>query len=378
MKFIYLAQKEAKDILSNRIYLLVVLVQIFIILGAYGLAITSTVITDPDLLDQWGVASSFKVGLPLELQGSILEQNLENENLILLYFPSVEEGLNQVGNEIIAMIYISSDTGNIGLQIDNNDLFYPVASNKINEALSNYQLEEQLSTQQLSPGQIKVIKNPIELEEIAVNKESYRPLALESAYFVEIMYGFIVPFILFLPFFLASNIVTDSIVGEKERKTFEVLLMTPLSGPMVIAGKILPILLFSLLQSTVWIVLLYLLRVPLYNPLLIMFLLFFVGLGFVGMGVIISMLVESTKEANSAITLLLFFATFILFLPLFIDIPAFSSILNMIPTMIMIRVTSSPTFNPYWLLEIIPTILISIAIFLFAIRFFREESAIRL
>ncbi len=44
------------------------------------------------------------------------------------------------------------------------------------------------------------------------------------------MYGFIVPFVLLLPFFMASNIVNDSIVGKGE-KTFEVLLMTPLPVP---------------------------------------------------------------------------------------------------------------------------------------------------
>jgi ABC-2 type transport system permease protein len=120
---------------------------------------------------------------------------------------------------------------------------------------------------------------------------------------------------------MASNIVTDSVVGERERKTFEVLLMTPLTSSMVILGKTIPILSFSILQSIAWILLLDLLKVPIYNPVMIFLILLFVGLAFIGVGIIISMLVDSTKEANSAITLALVFATFMLFVPLFIKAP---------------------------------------------------------
>jgi ABC-2 type transport system permease protein len=192
------------------------------------------------------------------------------------------------------------------------------------------------------------------------------------------MYGFIVPFILLLPFFLASNIVTDSVVGERERKTFEVLLMTPISSSIVMLGKILPILFFSLIQSVAWIILLDLLKVPIYNPILIFVLLFFMGLGFIGIGILLSMFVDSTKEANSAITIILVFATFILFMPLFIKTSYFTPILNYIPTVIMVKLASTPNINLNIIFSALPTILISLIIFTFTIRYFRHERAIRL
>jgi len=150
-----------------------------------------------------------------------------------------------------------------------------------------------------------------------------------------------VPFILFLPFFLGSNIVTDSIVGEKERKTFEVLLMTPLSSYMIILGKIIPIVLFSVLQSLAWILVLYLLHVPLYNLPLIVLLLFFMALGFAGVGVFVSSLVDSTKEANSAITIILFIATFILFVPLFMDVDFLGQFIDFIPSVVLVKLSTS-------------------------------------
>ena len=70
MKILSLAKKEAFDILNNRIYLLVVFVQIFIVLGAFGLAVVSSIATDPDLMDQFQVNSEFKVGLSDEFKNS--------------------------------------------------------------------------------------------------------------------------------------------------------------------------------------------------------------------------------------------------------------------------------------------------------------------
>ena len=378
MKLLALSRKESQDILSNRIYLMVVFVQLFIILGAFGLALVSSMITDPNMIDQWQGSAAIKVGITQDLSGSDLEKSLKDQNLNLVYFQTPEEGKNELGTRMVAMIYLTNTQGDIGLETNTANVFYPVISEKINKALEIYRLEQRLSKQGLSSEQIKVIQNPLVLKEVPVNVNSSAPLAIDSSYFVEIMYGFIIPFIVLLPFFLASNIVTDSVVGEKERKTFEVLLMTPLSSSMVVIGKILPILLFSLLQSAAWILLLELLKVPIYHSLLLLVLLFFVGLGFIGLGVIISMLVDSTKEANSAITLLLFFATFVLFVPLFMNISWLQGILNLIPTVIMVRMTSTPVLDPTLVLYFLPTIAISLIIFGLSVYFFKREGAIRL
>ena len=378
MKLLALSRKESQDILSNRIYLMVVFVQLFIILGAFGLALVSSMITDPNMIDQWQGSAAIKVGITQDLSGSDLEKSLKDQNLNLVYFQTPEEGRNELGTTMVAMIYLTNSQGDIGLETDTSNVFYTVISEKINRALDSYRLEQRLSKQGLTYEQIKLIQNPLVLKEVPVNSNQTAALAIDSSYFVEIMYGFIIPFIVLLPLFLASNIVTDSVVGEKERKTFEVLLMTPLSSSMVVIGKILPILLFSLLQSAAWILLLELLKVPIYHSLLLLVLLFFVGLGFIGLGVIISMLVDSTKEANSAITLLLFFATFVLFVPLFMDISWVGGILNLIPTVIMVRMTSTPVLDPTLVLYFLPTIAISLMIFGLSVYFFKREGAIRL
>lgn len=379
MKLIALAKKEAQDILTNRIYLMVVFVQIFIILGAFGLGLASSVITDPALLDKLGATSSLKIGISEDLKNSSIANDLKDQNLNLIYFKDMNRANSLLGSQLVAVINVSPPPKeDITYQSDTSNVFYPIVSEKITAAITNFKLEKKLTSAGIDESKINVIENPIALNEVKVNEASAVKMALNNSYFVEIMYGFIVPFVLLLPFFLASNIVTDSVVGERERKTFEMLLMTPLSSSMVIIGKILPILTFSMIQSIAWIILLDLLGVPLFNPVILALILLFVGIGFIGIGILISMLVDSTKEANTAITMVLMLVTFILFMPLFIKIPYLNGFLDFIPTVLMVKISSTPHLPYELLILLIPTFFISTLIFAFAVRYFRHERAIRL
>jgi ABC-2 type transport system permease protein len=317
------------------------------------------------------------VGLSEDLNQSTLVDDLEAQKLQIEYFNTTQEAKRLLGTDLAAVISISPE-GEIQVEFDTSNVFYPVASTKVSKAVDTFQLRKNLQSRELSEEQIKVIQEPVKLRIINLKEEEAVKIALDSPYFVEVMYGFIVPFILLLPFFMASNLVTDSIVGEKERKTFEVLLMSPLPSSMVVIGKIIPILTFSLLQSLAWILLLDLLQVPIFNTLLLLLILFSVGLGFIGVGILISVLVDSTKEANSAITLILVFTTFILFVPLFIKSGMFQVLFSFIPTVLMVKIASSPVVNPEVVVYLPPTILISILIFLGTVRSFRHERAIRL
>ncbi|WP_321422952.1 ABC transporter permease [uncultured Methanobacterium sp.] len=372
-----LAKKEARDILQNKIYLLVVLVQVFIIIGAVGLVAVAAVASDPTLLDQTGVTSALNIGLPQNLEGSSLSKYLEDEKITLNYYNTTDEAKAELGKKLVAVVDLSS-SGEVIVQMDNSNVFYPVVSTKIRDAVDNFNTENTLKNAGLNQSQVTIIQNPVNFQEVKINQDKQVPLALDSPYFVEVIYGFIVPFILLLPFFMASNIVTDSVVGEKERKTFEVLLMTPLSSYMVIIGKIIPILLFSLIQSIAWIAVLDLLRVPIFNAALLVVVLFFMGLAFIGLGILISMLVDSTKEANSAITLVLVFATFILFIPLFVKSEIFQGVFNFIPTVLMVKLAVSPNIQPEIMLYLLPTLIMSFLIFVGTVRSFRHERAIRL
>lgn len=374
MKLKALALKEARDIFSNRIYMLLILVQVIIILGAYGLAIVSSVAADPQLIERWGGSGFLKVGV-VDGDG-LLTEGLEREGLSVREFSDIESARKSLGSEVVAIVYLSG--GDVRIEADTSSVFYTIMSERLQGAASWYISQKRFRESGLPAGTIQALEEPVKLKVVPIRRDDYRPLALESSYFVEIMYGFILPFVVFLPFFLGSNMVTDSVVGEKERKTFEVLLMVPLSETMIILGKILPSLVFSFIQSMLWLGLLVLLRVPVYNMPLLALLLLITGLGFIGVGLFISILADSTKEANSAITVVLFFATFILFVPLFMDMGALTPLIRFIPSLIIVKMSSGPHLDPVIIYDMVPSTVFSVLIFLAAVVSFRREGVIRL
>lgn len=374
MKLKALALKEARDIFSNRIYMLLILVQVIIILGAYGLAIVSSVAADPQLIERWGGSGFLKVGV-VDGDG-LLTEGLEREGLSVREFSDIESARKSLGSEVVAIVYLSG--GDVRIEADTSSVFYTIMSERLQGAASWYISQKRFRESGLPAGTIQALEEPVKLKVVPIRRDDYRPLALESSYFVEIMYGFILPFVVFLPFFLGSNMVTDSVVGEKERKTFEVLLMVPLSETMIILGKILPSLVFSFIQSMLWLGLLVLLRVPVYNMPLLALLLLITGLGFIGVGLFISILADSTKEANSAITVVLFFATFILFVPLFMDMGALNPLIRFIPSLLIVKMSSGPHLDPVIIYDMVPSTVFSVLIFLAAVVSFRREGVIRL
>ena len=144
-KIIALARKESRDILQNKIYLLVVFVQIFIILGAVGLVVAAAVASDPALMDESGITSALTIGLPTDLKGSSLAKYLEDEKITLKYYKTTEDAKPFLGAELVAIVDLS-DSGKVVVQVDNSNVFYPVTSIKINNAVNNYNTETALKS----------------------------------------------------------------------------------------------------------------------------------------------------------------------------------------------------------------------------------------
>ena len=374
MKLLTIGRKELRDIISNKVYILLIVAQLFIVLGAYGMALASSMALDPNLADEWEGVQYIPIGIVSNLENSSIFEKFNETNFNIIILNNTDEGYALFSGPMIGFIHEDTN-GNLVFESNQANIFYMLFSNKVKEIFDSYYLEEELKNEGYSSPEIKTIMHPINMKITGINENSKIEIQRENSYFVEIMYGIIIPFILLLPFFLGSNMVTDSIVGEKERKTFEVLLMTPVKNSTIIISKVIPILLF---QSIIWISILLLLKVPVLHLIPILILTSFVGLIFIGGGILISMLVDSTKEANAAIAVFLFFATFTLYVPLFVNIPELEFITNFIPTIIMVTLSSTQYIDWTYYLTFIPTIFISSLIFTTSILAFRRERAIRL
>lgn len=108
--------------------------------------------------------------------------------------------------------------------------------------------------------------------------------------------------LLFLPLFLFGNLVVDSIVGEKERKTGEILMAMPISRSYIILGKGLAVVITMAIQVALWMILMLMAGFPLGNPFLVYLIVVISAVPIVGLTSIIAAYSKNYKEAGIGIT----------------------------------------------------------------------------
>lgn len=108
--------------------------------------------------------------------------------------------------------------------------------------------------------------------------------------------------LLFLPLFLFGNIIIDSVVGEKERKTGEILVAMPISAGEILLGKGLAVVAISALQVVMWIIVLMGAGFTIHNVILVYLLVVFTSIPIVGLTSIIAAYSKNYKEAGIGIS----------------------------------------------------------------------------
>lgn len=108
--------------------------------------------------------------------------------------------------------------------------------------------------------------------------------------------------LLFLPLFLFGNLVVDTIVGEKERRTGEILIAMPISRAYIILGKSMGVVLTMAIQVALWMILMLVAGFPLGNPLLVYLIVLISAVPIVGFTAIIAAYAKNYKEAGIGIT----------------------------------------------------------------------------
>lgn len=156
MKLKALTLKEARDIFSNRIYMLLVLVQVIIVLGAYGLAIVSSVAADPQLMERWGGSGFLKVGV---VDGDrLLTEGLEREGLSVREFSDIESARENLGSGVAAIVYLSG--GEVRIEADTSSVFYTIMSERLQAQLHGISVRKGSGSLDSHPGQSRPLRSP--------------------------------------------------------------------------------------------------------------------------------------------------------------------------------------------------------------------------
>jgi len=293
MKILTLAHKELKDILSEKIYIFGFLLQLFIVMGIVLIGFSYSYIAQ------------------MENKVSIATNDAD----FAKFMSGNEEFLCFYSRNFFGDAYVLNKENSFYVYTDDDELF-----KTLRPRIEEYYFREN-----------KPLKTPILKIEFIKEKRVVPE-------FIEVMYSLLVPIVLLLPVFLSMNMLSDSIVGEKERKTFEILLASPLTRFEIILGKLSPVIFLGLFQVTLWLFVIsrknvYIKNVfALYLFLLILMILFF------SVSVIFSMLSSNIREANIYLTLFMMFLAFFMFIPL--PSGTISGIIKYSPVVGIVKITT--------------------------------------
>jgi ABC-2 type transport system permease protein len=149
--------------------------------------------------------------------------------------------------------------------------------------------------------------------------------------------------LLFLPLFLFSNMVIDSVVGEKERKTGEILIAMPISSFEILLGKGLAVVSIIAIQVAMWIIILLVAGFAMENPIPVYLMVVLTSLPVVGFTTIIAAYAKNYKEAGIGISFAYILMVGFLIVPALAYISTQSSAANISPMTTVMRLFSGET-----------------------------------
>jgi ABC-2 type transport system permease protein len=152
--------------------------------------------------------------------------------------------------------------------------------------------------------------------------------------------------LLFLPLFLFGNLIIDSLVGEKERKTGEILVASPLTSADIIVGKSMAVVMIMALQVGMWILILLAAGFSLKNPGFVYLIVVLTAIPLVGLTTIIAVYSKNYKEAGIGLTFAYILISGLLIVPLLVYISRQSSAANISPMTLVMRIFSGEIIAP--------------------------------
>ena len=180
--------------------------------------------------------------------------------------------------------------------------------------------------------------------------------------------------LLFLPLLLFGNMIIDTIVGEKERKTGEILIAMPMSQAQVIIGKNMAVVLTISLQVAMWLIILLIAGFHIDNPLLVFIFIFLTSIPIIGITSVVAAYSKNFKEAGIGLSIAYIGIVGFLVVPVLIYLSRKSFIANISPMTIVMRIFSGESIPlTDYAISLAAILIVSIISYWIAIKLFERD-----
>lgn len=258
-KFLVLLKKELKELITIQIILpFLIVVIMFSLLGNYMQSKNEEEAKKPveiAIIDQDNSQTSKNI-----------ESILSKSNFNVIYLPSSENIKQEMSDQDINVSLIipanfeknilNKNIVSVDTYILMNDLSvfssskYTAASSAI--SLINQSISTNNIINVIGGSDISAYTNPISQNPYIIVGDKYANIGLEQIMSFITRQTMIIPIILFLVIILASQMVATAIATEKENKTLETLLSSPVDRKLIVASKMLAAGLVALIMAAVY------------------------------------------------------------------------------------------------------------------------------
>jgi ABC-type Na+ efflux pump permease subunit len=239
-----IAKKEMNSLLKERTLILAIIVQLLIASFSSLLVVGLASFFDPSALSNYDerVANVGIVG------DGELRNFIEKSNVNIYHYQNLASALSDFNNNKIDGVVVIPNESSSGTELIRIDIYLPKSD--IRGTFVTLQLKKPLEDYENYVRDIRSQRigfEPVRLYVDSVPKKT-------STYF-EFIYGILIPLLVFTPVFISGGLIIDMFTEEFERKTMELLLVSPASFSEIVNGKMLTAVLIVPLQALLWLAL---------------------------------------------------------------------------------------------------------------------------
>lgn len=348
-----LARKELLDLARNKVFLASILIQLVIVASIVGILRAYALYLEraPSIAER----SLFKPVIYVGDDGKFLEilrRDLGRRSIIRL--DDLDKARILVERKAAsAVVYLDRDERILRMIVDPNSLGISQLEERVARALDDYN-KYLLRSMGLDPSSYL---DPVSLRIIKLGYRSdERPLSRPEV--LEIIYSLIIPLVVSMPLFIAVNTTLDSMLGERENRSLEALLSSPITELELLIGKILPVSILSTIQAILWLLMIDIAGIPIENRFLIALIILILSLAFSSLGVFASAISQDIREANAILTLILVVLSIFMLAPVLPLLSGRSSLMDLLPTKAIVYAS----FNREAIPEVVPALLFSLTL----------------
>lgn len=233
-----------RSLLNEKTLILAVIIQLMIASFSSLLVIGLSSFFDPSALDRYDI-DRVKVGIIGEGE---LKRFIEKSKVKPYYYEDLDSALLDFNNNRIDAVLVFPTSESSSNEIIQILLYLPKSD--IKGTFVTLQLKKPLEEFEAFVRDVRGPRIGFEPVRLYVDEAPKKT----STYF-EFIYGILIPLLVLTPVFISGSMVIDMLTEEYERRTMELLLVSPLSFSEILNGKMLAAVLLVPAQVFLWLVL---------------------------------------------------------------------------------------------------------------------------